>query len=202
MVSRRSRLAMVVAWMLVVCGLGVSAHAQSQDGHISGTVRDSTGATVPGVSVTATNQAGGATKSAVTAADGTYTINVPAGTYTLSAALRGFGRQSVKDIAVAAGGTASADFSLAARAEDEVTVTAMLREGTVQDTPFSVAAPTEEVMHARGIDSLEARGSERRRLHGAEPRPGTEHRCDARRFGRPDRPRPAGREGAGRLVPR
>ncbi len=156
MVSRRSRLAMVVAWMLVVCGLGVSAHAQSQDGHISGTVRDSTGATVPGVSVTATNQAGGATKSAVTAADGTYTINVPTGTYTLSAALRGFGRQSVKDIAVAAGGTASADFSLAARAEDEVTVTAMLREGTVQDTPFSVAAPTEEVMHARGIDSLEA----------------------------------------------
>jgi iron complex outermembrane receptor protein len=38
---------------------------------------------------------------------------------------------------------------------EEITVTATLREEKVQDVPFSVAAPTEEELRERGVDSLE-----------------------------------------------
>ena len=38
---------------------------------------------------------------------------------------------------------------------EEITVTARKREETIQDVPFSVAAPTEEVLHSRGVDSIE-----------------------------------------------
>ncbi len=38
---------------------------------------------------------------------------------------------------------------------EEVTVTARKREETLQDVPFSVAAPTEELLRDRGVDSLE-----------------------------------------------
>lgn len=38
---------------------------------------------------------------------------------------------------------------------DEITVTSMKREESIQDVPLSVAAPTEEVLRARGVDSIE-----------------------------------------------
>jgi iron complex outermembrane receptor protein len=38
---------------------------------------------------------------------------------------------------------------------EEITVTSRLREETLQDVPFSVAAPTEEVLRARGVDNIE-----------------------------------------------
>ena len=38
---------------------------------------------------------------------------------------------------------------------EEITVTAQLREEKVQDVPFSVAAPSEEELRARGVDSIE-----------------------------------------------
>lgn len=38
---------------------------------------------------------------------------------------------------------------------EEITVTALLREEKVQDVPFSVAAPTEEELRERGVDSIE-----------------------------------------------
>ncbi len=38
---------------------------------------------------------------------------------------------------------------------EEVTVTARKREESLQDVPFSVVAPTEEVLRDRGVDSLE-----------------------------------------------
>jgi iron complex outermembrane recepter protein len=38
---------------------------------------------------------------------------------------------------------------------EEITVTARKREETLQDVPFSVAAPTEEVLRSRGADNIE-----------------------------------------------
>jgi iron complex outermembrane receptor protein len=38
---------------------------------------------------------------------------------------------------------------------EEITVTARLREETLQDVPFSVAAPTEDVLRSRGADNIE-----------------------------------------------
>jgi iron complex outermembrane receptor protein len=41
------------------------------------------------------------------------------------------------------------------RVTEEITVTATLREEKVQDVPFSVAAPTEEELRKKGVDSIE-----------------------------------------------
>ncbi len=87
--------------------------------------------------------------------------------------------------------------------EEEVTVTARkLGEETVQDVPISVAAPSEEQLRNRGAQTTRGRRRQRRRLHGAEPRSRPEPGGDARRLRGPDRARPAGRQGAGRRLPR
>lgn len=153
MVSRPYRFAALLA---AIGFIFVSPlHAQAQEGKISGSVQDQSGAGVPGATVTATNEASGATKAVTSSADGTYTISLAPGTYSVTAALRGLGRLTKKGLALAAGAAVSADFALETRMEEEVTVTAMLREGTVADTPFSLAAPTEEVLRSRGVDSIE-----------------------------------------------
>jgi iron complex outermembrane receptor protein len=43
----------------------------------------------------------------------------------------------------------------AGKTEEEITVTATLREQKLQEVPFSVAAPTEAELTARGVDSIE-----------------------------------------------
>jgi hypothetical protein len=58
---------------------------------ISGSVKDQTGAVLPGVEVTATQKATGAKRTAVTDETGSYILqNLPIGPYTLEAALPGF----------------------------------------------------------------------------------------------------------------
>jgi iron complex outermembrane receptor protein len=144
------------AWPLVLalalCAL--PALAQST-GKISGTVRDASGAPVPGVTVTVTNQATNAAQTATSSADGAFAVSVPPGVYSVTVSLKGFGRQTHKDLKLETGITLTSDFSLQTQREEEITVTAMKREETVQDTPVSVAAPTEAQLRARGVDSLE-----------------------------------------------
>jgi iron complex outermembrane receptor protein len=58
-------------------------------------------------------------------------------------------------VEVAAGASQQLDFSLEAALSEEVTVTAMKRESTVLDVPFSIAAPTEQVLRDRGVEDVE-----------------------------------------------
>src|SRR5262245_66597042 len=60
-----------------------------------------------------------------------------------------------RDLKVDAGGTVTADFTLQTRLEESITVTAMKREETIQNTPFSVAAPSEAELRQRGVDDIE-----------------------------------------------
>ena len=118
-------------------------------------MRDTTGAAVPGVTITITNQATGAMHTVTSGADGSYSITLPPGIYSISVSLRGFGRQTRKDVELGGSGAPTADFTLEPRGEEEVTVTAMLREQSLADVPFSVAAPTEDDLRHRGVDSIE-----------------------------------------------
>src|SRR5205823_2668159 len=107
-------------------------------------------------SVRATNQGTGATSRATTAADGSYTIsNLAPGAYTVSASLLGQRAASQKDVRVAAGAAVSLDLVLQPLTLEAVTVTAMLREQEVKDVPFSVAAPTAQLLRTRGADNIE-----------------------------------------------
>src|SRR5262245_14846611 len=153
MVPLRHRLSMLVALAAVL--YGVPAFSQATNGTVTGAVRDATGAALPGATVTLTNATSGAVYNATTAADGTFTAQVPPGTYSVTVSLRGFGSQTHKDVKVDGGGSASTEFSLEAGRQEEVTVTAMLREQAVGDVPFSIAAPTEEDLRSRGVDNIE-----------------------------------------------
>ncbi|PYQ05459.1 MAG: TonB-dependent receptor [Acidobacteria bacterium] len=152
MVFRQHRLFIPLALAAVL--LGAPAFSQSP-GRISGVVRDTTGAPIPGAAVTITNQASHALYTATTSTDGTYSASVPPGAYTVAVSLRGFSGQTKRDVEVRAGASAASDFSLAPRLQEEVTVTAMLREQELQDVPFSVAAPTEQLLRNRGVQDIE-----------------------------------------------
>jgi iron complex outermembrane recepter protein len=139
---------------LVVLLSGVPAWAQAPEGRITGVVRDATGAGVPGVIVTATNQATKASFTTTSAKDGSYSFALAPGVYSLTATVPGF-RTVAHTIEIAAGTSRQVDFSLEATLSEAVTVTAMKRETTVLETPFSVAAPTEQVLRSRGVEDLE-----------------------------------------------
>jgi Carboxypeptidase regulatory-like domain len=84
------------SWMLMLCGLALglagSVHAQnSNSGDIRGTVTDSSGAALPGVSVTVTNNDTGVITKNVTNNDGLYDTNsILPGSYTLTFNKQGF----------------------------------------------------------------------------------------------------------------
>src|SRR6266853_3887120 len=65
--------------------------AQTSTSEITGTVRDTTGAVVPGSNVTAVNEATGVTYKQTTTAAGLYAFpGLPSGSYTVSAEMQGF----------------------------------------------------------------------------------------------------------------
>src|SRR5437899_4663455 len=150
MVSVRNRFLMFVAMTAVLQGM--PAYSQSS-GQINGMVRDATAAGIPGATVTATNQATSLSRSTTTTNDGSFSISgLTPGAYTVSASLVGFRKVSQKDIQVAAGATARSEFTLEALLAEEITVTAMKREDTVANVPFSLAARTEEQLRDRGVE--------------------------------------------------
>ena len=81
-------LALVAGASLVMPAI---AGAQALYGSLTGSVTDNSGAAIPGVTITATNEGTGLTLDTVTDAEGLYTIrNVLPGSYQLTASLQGF----------------------------------------------------------------------------------------------------------------
>src|SRR5260370_9861881 len=133
----------ISAWPFVLAFALCALPALGQStGSISGTVRDASGAPVPGAALTIVNQATGSTKVVTSSGNGGYTVSLPPGVYSVTVSLKGFGRQTRKELKLGASATVTADFALETKLEEEITLTAMTREETVQNTPFSVAAPT------------------------------------------------------------
>ncbi len=77
---------LAVAWLVLA---SVGAYAQTSTGNILGTVTDSSGAVLPGATVTVTGEAG--TRTTVSGADGTYRfLNMDYGEYSVAVTLQGF----------------------------------------------------------------------------------------------------------------
>src|SRR5262245_17971754 len=73
------------AWLLAAAPLWAQSVAGSQ---LSGTVRDSSGGTLPGAQVTVTKTDTGQSRTALAAADGSYSFpNLPVGPYELKVEL-------------------------------------------------------------------------------------------------------------------
>ena len=91
----------------------VAAFAQTGAATLTGIVSDSSGATVPGATVTATNQATNVTYSAVSNEAGNYTItSLPVGTYVVKAELASFKTAATKPLQAEAMQVVRIDFKL------------------------------------------------------------------------------------------
>jgi hypothetical protein len=128
------RTAIVVA---VICASGTVARAQQAS--IVGAVIDDTKAVLPGVAVTATDQAAGRQNAAVTNDRGEYRLlNMPPGKYTLQAELSGFSTVVLRDVELLVGQNATIPITMKlATVSETLTV---LGESPLVDTTSSQVA--------------------------------------------------------------
>ena len=107
----RGSVAVLLSWFLAA----PLAAAQGAGGTIAGTVKDETGAVIPGANVTVRQTETGATREVVTDSAGRYTAtNVAPGPYEVTAALEGFSTIVRSGIRLTVGREAVVDFTLSA----------------------------------------------------------------------------------------
>ena len=145
-------------WGAVVALVGIlavgTARAQSGDATLKGVVRDALKNPIAGATVSATNAATKAVQTATTAEDGSYSLVLPAGSYSVQAsAPRFWGPTHTADLT--AGQERALDFSLQPMMTEVVTVTATKRETDPIDVPFSLEAHSGEDLRNRGADDIE-----------------------------------------------
>src|SRR5205814_1760813 len=112
--------------VLVVLGavLAPSVAAFAQEAVLSGTITDSTGAVLPGVTVQAVHEASGNNYEAVTDARGVYRIPVRVGSYKITAQLTGFGNVMRTGVELLVGQTITMNLQMApSTLQETVTVT-------------------------------------------------------------------------------
>src|SRR5712691_886200 len=86
-----NRISLAIGVLIFAAALAPAAFAQTGTSNITGTVRDTTGAVVPGASVTAKNDATGATNTQTTTDSGLYAFSsLPVGVYTITVEKQGF----------------------------------------------------------------------------------------------------------------
>jgi len=145
-----------LAWLLASLLMPATASAQARltGADVRGTVKDESGAVLPGVSVTATNLETGLARTAVTDGEGGYVVPaLPPGTYRISAELASFATANREGVVLVLGQLATVDFVLyVSGGHEELTITA---EGPIVDPSHTVLST---VVGQRQIDSLPING--------------------------------------------
>ena len=141
--NRLSRAFFILAPLVLIASVLTTAPAwaQGSTAELNGRVTDSSGAVLPGVTVTATQTATGLVRSVVTDGDGNYLIsNLPTGPYRLEVSLPGFKNYVQTGLVLTVGATP--------------TVNAALELGSLEETvTVDAAAPLVDVRSA-GISSV------------------------------------------------
>jgi Carboxypeptidase regulatory-like domain len=113
MTSRLRQLLTACLIVLAPLSLARTASAQAVTGTILGTVADTTGAVLPGVSVTVKHTETGFTRTLTSDANGEYTAaSVPTGTYTVTGEISGFKSVSLSNVQVGVDQRVRADIKL------------------------------------------------------------------------------------------
>ena len=114
---------LIVAIVILTSMLRAAPARAQATGQINGTVTDATGGVLPGVTVEATNTATGVTRSAISGADGLYTLPLlQPGNYNVKASLQGFRSQQRDGVRVTVTETARLTFQLEIGGLTETTV--------------------------------------------------------------------------------
>jgi outer membrane receptor protein involved in Fe transport len=112
--------------LAMLTAFAAPARAQMDQGHLTGTVTDSQGGVLPGVTVTISSPALMGVRTAVSGADGKYNVGpIPAGVYQVTFELSGFQSAKRTNIVLGLGQTLNVDGQLqVASLQESVTVTA------------------------------------------------------------------------------
>jgi hypothetical protein len=133
------RRALILSLLAVFVTGALESRAQGTTGRISGAVADSSGAVLPGVTVTVTQQGTGLSRTATTDQTGAYVfVSLPVGTYDVSAELAGFKKAVKTGYQLVADGRVTADFGLDVGGISEVVEVSVHGE-TVNTTSGEIA---------------------------------------------------------------
>ncbi len=135
----------IVALLLAMSGGSAWAQATAQ---MSGTVRDESGAVLPGVTVTVTQTDTGFTRSVVTEGEGSYVMpNLPTGPYRLEVSLQGFRTYVQTGIVLQVGAAPTINAELAVgNLEESVTVDAAAPLVDVQSAGISEVVDNDRIV--------------------------------------------------------
>src|SRR5215208_3447289 len=103
----------IIGLAAVILSLALAPAAFAQNAQITGTVKDSSGAIIPGATITARNTDTGLTRVGVTDGNGEFRLpSLPPGRYSVSTELSGFSTETRPDIVLIIDQTAIINFSL------------------------------------------------------------------------------------------
>src|SRR3954463_16596341 len=142
-----------LVWVVFVVLSFFSVEAYSQAvGSISGSVVDSTGATVPGVQVTVTNQDTNVERDAVADSSGYFAVTLlPIGTYTVQVSHEGFNPTIRKDIVLEGQQNVRLEFKMAVGSVTQsVEVTTAGGSAEVERTDAALG----QTIHAEQVNNL------------------------------------------------
>ena len=136
-----------VGLLAIVIGMLLAPSAYAQNAQITGSVKDSSGAIIPGATVTARNVDTGLTRTAVTEGSGEYRLpSLPPGRYSVAVELSGFSTETRPDIILIIDQTAILNFTLKPAAIAEtVTVTGDSPIVDVTRSDVSTSVSTQQI---------------------------------------------------------
>ena len=125
MTMKCKRVGAIRSWAVIVVLFALPAMTAAQEAAITGVVTDTTGAVLPGVTVTAVHEASGNTFLAVTDAGGAFRIAARVGAYRIAADLPGFATVTRTGVTLLVGQNARLDLQMSVTGlAESVTVTA------------------------------------------------------------------------------
>jgi len=150
--------------------LAIPASAQVAGGTISGTVKDPSGAVVPGASITITNEATGVSRNVAANTDGLYTApNLLPGTYELKCTATGFRTEVRRGVLLTVGATQVLDVTMQVGTTGETVVvtsevpavqlgtsdiSAVVNATTVRELPLNGRSWTDLATLQPGVDRV------------------------------------------------
>ncbi|HVF26800.1 MAG TPA: TonB-dependent receptor [Pyrinomonadaceae bacterium] len=147
------RLALILFALILT---SASVGAQSTTSEVNGTIKDESGAVVPGVEVKLTDAATGRELTTTASDEGFYSFaNVRPGTYTLVAERTGFKREQVQDVKIDVGVPTTVNFSLQTGGVDEtITVSSSDAQSVINTTNAELSTTVQQ----RQINDLPLNG--------------------------------------------
>jgi iron complex outermembrane receptor protein len=138
---------MLSSLSLILCLASIASAQAPATGRLTGTVRDQTGAILPGVVIVATHDRTQSDFQATTNEVGVWVMpSVPSGTYTVAVRLQGFRTVTQRNVKVDAAATVPVDVTLQVGLEDLVVVTASRYEQAVVNAPATASVIQEQTI--------------------------------------------------------